>query len=197
MWKFDNFSVTKIFREINFDDWKTSKSMILTNSDVLKLEFWKITASKGCENCPNWKLRGSKIVKLATFYEMIKSPIWFHIKTEWLKNFQFSTQLIFRKVNKVWKYKSVSGTHILREINLYTTQFLANSKMQFICETLDFTEFLLKSARVKFCNFHTVSKGLFKRMAWPWITFWKIRSGVCNLANSDSVVFTEFYSHHI
>ena len=39
VWKFHNFAITQILREINFDDSKSAKSAILTHLEILNFEF--------------------------------------------------------------------------------------------------------------------------------------------------------------
>ena len=39
MWKFHDFSITEILREINFGDSKSAKSAILTHLEALNLYF--------------------------------------------------------------------------------------------------------------------------------------------------------------
>ena len=42
MWKFHDFSITQILREINFGDFTSAKSAILTHLEVLNLAFYEI-----------------------------------------------------------------------------------------------------------------------------------------------------------
>ena len=42
VWKFHDFSVTQILREINFGDSTSAKSAILTHLDVLNFAFYEI-----------------------------------------------------------------------------------------------------------------------------------------------------------
>ena len=39
MWKFQDFTVTQILREIKFGDFRVWKSAILTNSEAVNFEF--------------------------------------------------------------------------------------------------------------------------------------------------------------
>ena len=39
MWKFHDFSITQILREINFGDSRSAKSAILTHLEALKFDF--------------------------------------------------------------------------------------------------------------------------------------------------------------
>ena len=39
VWKFQEFSITQILREINFEDFRSAKSAILTHLEALKLDF--------------------------------------------------------------------------------------------------------------------------------------------------------------
>ena len=42
MWKFHEFSITQILREINFGDCRSAKSAILTHLEVLNFDFYEI-----------------------------------------------------------------------------------------------------------------------------------------------------------
>ena len=42
MWKFHDFSITQILREINFGDSTNAKSAILTHLEVLNFAFYEI-----------------------------------------------------------------------------------------------------------------------------------------------------------
>ena len=41
MWKFHNFAITQILREINFGECTSAKSAILTHLEVLNLDFYE------------------------------------------------------------------------------------------------------------------------------------------------------------
>ena len=42
MWKFHNFSITHILREINFEDSRSAKSAIFTDLEALNFDFYEI-----------------------------------------------------------------------------------------------------------------------------------------------------------
>ena len=42
MWKFHDFSITQILREINFGDCRGAKSVILVHSQALNFDFYQI-----------------------------------------------------------------------------------------------------------------------------------------------------------
>ena len=44
-WKFQKFSATQIFREINFRDFRGSKTAILANLEALKMDFYEFFQS--------------------------------------------------------------------------------------------------------------------------------------------------------
>ena len=55
MWKFHDFTITQILREINFEDSRSAKSAILTHLEALNLDFYDILhffkdTIKGCTN---------------------------------------------------------------------------------------------------------------------------------------------------
>ena len=41
MWKFQDFPITQILREINFEDFKSAKSAILTHLEALNFDFYE------------------------------------------------------------------------------------------------------------------------------------------------------------
>ena len=41
MWKFHEFSIAQIFREINFGDTESTKSATLTHSEALNFDFYE------------------------------------------------------------------------------------------------------------------------------------------------------------
>ena len=46
MWKFQDFSITQVLREINFGDSGSAKSAILTHLEALNFDFYAL-----CEGC--------------------------------------------------------------------------------------------------------------------------------------------------
>ena len=42
MWKFHDFSITQILREINFGDSSSAKSAIITHLEALNFDFYKV-----------------------------------------------------------------------------------------------------------------------------------------------------------
>ena len=53
MWKFHDFSITQILREINFEDSRNAKSVILTQLEALDFdvnEFWALFQGRKLTN---------------------------------------------------------------------------------------------------------------------------------------------------
>ena len=80
MWKFDEFSVTQILREINFEESISSKIALFANLEALKMI-----------NLVNFSLQ--KSVKINKNYALKKQirQVWFHAKSEWQINAVIST----------------------------------------------------------------------------------------------------------
>jgi len=75
VWKFQNFSITQILREINFMDSRSAKSAILTNSEALnfdfyeffhfmKAEIYQINKIQNLKNGKNGSFRMSRLSKI-------------------------------------------------------------------------------------------------------------------------------------
>ena len=67
LWKFVDFSVSEILREINFGEFKVIKVVILTLSEALNFDFWDISAIQNLKNPQNQNSVPLKIVKIAVF----------------------------------------------------------------------------------------------------------------------------------
>ena len=50
MWKFQDFFITQILREINFGDSRSAKSAILTHLEALKFDFYEFLHFQKAEN---------------------------------------------------------------------------------------------------------------------------------------------------
>ena len=91
VWKFHDFSITQILREINFWGFRSAKSAILTHLEALNCNFRSLKYVKSI------KFRASKIIKMA-FLALLHSPnlisrkIW--VTEKWLKE-------IIREINSV------------------------------------------------------------------------------------------------
>ena len=62
MWKFQDFSVIQILREINFGHFEATKTAILTISEALNFEFLTLSSEKFFQIS---KLKASKLPKYA------------------------------------------------------------------------------------------------------------------------------------
>ena len=49
VWKFQDFSITQILREINFEDSRSAKSAILTHFELLNFDFYELLHILKCE----------------------------------------------------------------------------------------------------------------------------------------------------
>ena len=67
MWKFHDFSITQILREINFGDSKSAKSAILTHLEALNYDFIEFLHFWEAEIDQNNKFRAPKIAKKGSF----------------------------------------------------------------------------------------------------------------------------------
>ena len=65
MWKFQNFTVTQILREINFGDSKSAKSAILTHLEAPNFDFHGVLHFLKAEIHQMTKLRTPKMAKTA------------------------------------------------------------------------------------------------------------------------------------
>ena len=63
MWKFHDFSITQILREIKFEDSKIAKSAIFTNLEALNLDFYAFLYFVMYEIDQNSNFRVSKLQK--------------------------------------------------------------------------------------------------------------------------------------
>ena len=67
MWKFHDFSITKILREINFRASRSPKSAVFAIFGALNFRFLKISALKKCKINKKTLFRDSKCVTIADF----------------------------------------------------------------------------------------------------------------------------------
>ena len=73
MWKFHDFSITQILREISFGDCRSAKSAILTQLEVLNFAFYEILHFLKAEIYRINKIQIPKIGKM-TVFELLDSP---------------------------------------------------------------------------------------------------------------------------
>ena len=73
VWKFHDFAITKILREINLGHSKIAKSVILTNSEALNFDFYEFLRFMKDEIYQINKSQKPKIAKTA-FSELQNSP---------------------------------------------------------------------------------------------------------------------------
>ena len=72
MWKFHDFSITQILREINFKDPRSAKSAIVTHLEALNFNFHEFLHFLKGENYQITKFRALKMAKM-TFLEFLES----------------------------------------------------------------------------------------------------------------------------
>ena len=72
MWNFQDFSATQIFLEINFGDFRGSKSTILTTEAALNFDFLGTFDIFKCNFFQKSKFKASKNVKTAVI-DLLKS----------------------------------------------------------------------------------------------------------------------------
>ena len=74
MWKFQNFSVSQILREINFGDSRSAKYAILTHVQALKFDFHEFLHYLKAEIDQMNKFRALRIAKhaISTHLEALK-----------------------------------------------------------------------------------------------------------------------------
>ena len=72
MWKFHDFSITRILREINFRDSRSAKSPILTHLEAINFVHLGIFAIFKCENFIKTKIQSlQNYSKIAVFTRKI------------------------------------------------------------------------------------------------------------------------------
>ena len=67
MWKFDDFSITQILREINFGNSRSAKSVILAHLGILNFAFYEILHFLKTEFIKLEKVRAPIMAKIADF----------------------------------------------------------------------------------------------------------------------------------
>ena len=67
LWKFHDFSITQILREINFGDSRSAKSAILTHLEALNFDFNEFLHFLKAEFYQINQIQSSKNVKMAIF----------------------------------------------------------------------------------------------------------------------------------
>ena len=67
VWKFHDFSITRILREINFEDCRSSKSAILTYFEALNLDFYEFLHFLGGYILPKIEIQSLKNCKNGIF----------------------------------------------------------------------------------------------------------------------------------
>ena len=73
MWKFHDFSITQILHEINFRDFQSAKSAILTQLEALNSYFHEFLHLLKAENTKLTRLKAPKMAKTADF-ALLESP---------------------------------------------------------------------------------------------------------------------------
>ena len=59
-WKFKDFPVNQILREIKFGDFRRPKTCLLTHLEALNLDFYEFFAFSKVEICPDCRVRATK-----------------------------------------------------------------------------------------------------------------------------------------
>ena len=77
VWKFKNFSITQILREINFGEFKSAKSAVFAILEALNFCFYYFLRFL---NDKITKFKAPKMSKTAIL------EFWFHVKSTWHKN---------------------------------------------------------------------------------------------------------------
>ena len=77
MWKFKKFSDTQNFREINFRDFRGSKTAILAHVEALNFDFCEFLHFGKAEIYPNHEFIAPKIAKMTFFEPLTFSKIGF------------------------------------------------------------------------------------------------------------------------
>ena len=72
VWKFHDFSITQILREIKFEDSRSAKSTIFTHLEALNFDFMHFCTLRSMKLTKNSKFRVSKIEEMA-FLELLDS----------------------------------------------------------------------------------------------------------------------------
>ena len=67
MWKFQNFSITQILREIKFGDFGGPKNAILTHLEALNFDLYEFLYFLKAKNCKNQNSEPLKTAKTAIF----------------------------------------------------------------------------------------------------------------------------------
>ena len=67
MWKFHNFSITQILREINFGDFRSEKSAILPHLEALNFDFYELLHFMKVEINQINKIQSPKNAKNSSF----------------------------------------------------------------------------------------------------------------------------------
>ena len=81
VWKFHDFSITQILREINVGDARNAKSAISIHSEALNLDFYKFLHFLKTEIYQIDKIQSPKMVTTAVLdIEALQN--WFHVKSE-------------------------------------------------------------------------------------------------------------------
>ena len=73
VWKFHDFSIIKILREINFEDSRSAQLAILPHLEALNFDFCEFLHFLKAEIKPNPNFRAPEIAKM-TFFELLHSP---------------------------------------------------------------------------------------------------------------------------
>ena len=72
-WKFHEFSTIQILREINFEDFRSAESTILTHLVPLNFDFYELLHFLKAEIDQNSKIQNSKMAKTAVL-QLLDSP---------------------------------------------------------------------------------------------------------------------------
>ena len=90
VWKFSTFLPLWFFVKSFWAGYRRSKPAISTIFESLNLDFWEFHTLEYQKIKQNSKIIAAKMV-MGSFWSSEISQNWFHIKSEWQKNPQFST----------------------------------------------------------------------------------------------------------
>ena len=117
VWKFQDFSITQILREINLWESRSVKSVILTHFEALNFDFYAFLYLLKAEIRQKWKFSATNCVKMTNF-TLLEFP-----------------KLVSRKIRvieKLWNFHTVLTLHFYVKSVLGKMWSLKNYKVSLL-----------------------------------------------------------------
>ena len=129
VWKFHDFSITQIFREIDFWDSTSARSAIWTDLKALNFDFYAFLHPLKAEIRQKLKFRASKCVKITDF-ALLESPKLISCKI-WVIQKSWNFHTVASKIFENLVTKSQCGSFMIyQSLRLYMKSIFGTLEVQ-------------------------------------------------------------------